>query len=139
MAVLERKKKLVDTLELKNEDGSTFAILNIDLDVDRIMAEYNRARNDVIRAQQKIKADPQNPEILNEYGKAIVSVLDVLFGAENTKKRLEFYENKYSELLEMIFPYISNEIEPRMREIVNDKVAKMKAQFNRKQRRKFGL
>lgn len=139
MAVLERKKKLVDTLELKNEDGSTFAILNIDLDVDRIMAEYNRARNDVIRAQQKIKADPQNPEILNEYGKAIVSVLDVLFGAENTKKLLEFYENKYSELLEMIFPYISNEIEPRMREIVNDKVAKMKAQFNRKQRRKFGL
>lgn len=138
MAVLERKKKLVDTLELKNEDGSTFAILNIDLDVDRIMAEYNRARNDVIRAQQKIKADPQNPEILNEYGKAIVSVLDVLFGAENTKKLLEFYENKYSELLEMIFPYISNEIEPRMREIVNDKVAKMKAQFNRKQRRKFG-
>ena len=139
MAVLERKKKLVDTLELKNEDGSTFAILNIVLDVDRIMTEYNRARNDVIRAQQKIKADPQNPEILNEYGKAIVSVLDVLFGTENTKKLLEFYENKYSELLEMIFPYISNEIEPRMREIVNDKVAKMKAQFNRKQRRKFGL
>lgn len=139
MAVLERKKKLVDTLELKNEDGSTFAILNIDLDVDRIMTEYNRARNDVIRAQQKIKADPQNPEILNEYGKAIVSVLDVLFGTENTKKLLEFYENKYSELLEMIFPYISNEIEPRMREIVNDKVAKMKAQFNRKQWRKFGL
>lgn len=139
MAVLERKKKLVDTLELKNEDGSTFAILNIDLDVDRIMAEYNRARNDVIRAQQKIKTDPQNPEILNEYGQAIISVLDVLFGTENTKKLLEFYENKYSELLEMIFPYISNEIEPRMREIVNDKVAKMKAQFNRKQRRKFGL
>lgn len=139
MAVLERKKKLVDTLELKNEDGSTFAILNIDLDVDRIMAEYNRARNDVIRAQQKIKTDPQNPEILNEYGQAIISVLDVLFGTENTKKLLEFYENKYSELLEMIFPYISNEIEPRMREIVNDKVEKMKAQFNRKQRRKFGL
>lgn len=139
MAVLERKKKLVDTLELKNENGSTFAILNIDLDVDRIMAEYNRARNDVIRTQQKIKDDPQNPEILNEYGKAIVSVLDVLFGTENTKKLLEFYENKYSELLEMIFPYIANEIEPRMREIVNDKVAKMKAQFDRKQRRKFGL
>ena len=139
MAVLERKKKLVDTLELKNEDGSTFAILNIDLDVDRVMAEYNRARNDVIRVQQKIKTDPQNPEILNEYGQAIISVLDVLFGTENTKKLLEFYENKYSELLEMIFPYISNEIEPRMREIVNDKVAKMKAQFNRKQRRKFGL
>lgn len=126
-------------MELKNEDGSVFAVLNIDLDIDRIMSKYNCARNEVIRVQQKMKAGPDNAEILDEYGKAIVAVIEVLFGTENTQALLQFYENKYTEMLEMLFPYISNEIEPRMREIVNDKVEKMKAQFSRKQRRKFGL
>lgn len=137
MAVLTRKQRFYDSIELKNDDGSLYKVLTIELDLDKVMSDYNKARNNVFRAQQKLKENPNDPTVLEEYGQSIVSVISLLFGEENTKCLLEFYENRYTEMLEMTLPYIKNELEPKMQELVKQKVEQMRAQFTRAQRRKF--
>lgn len=139
MAVLKRKKRIQESLVLQNDDGSEFATLQVDLDIDQMMSGYNKAKNDIIRAQKSLRESPQDAQNLEEYGKAIVAVLQVIFGEENTNTLLRFYENRYTEMLEMVMPYITQEIEPKMREMAAQKREALKAQFNRAQRRKMGL
>ena len=139
MAVLKRKKRVQDALVLQNDDGSEFATLQVDLDIDQMMSGYNKAKNDIIRAQKSLSESPQDAQNLEEYGKAIVAVLQVILGEENTNTLFQFYENSYTEMLEMVMPYITQEIEPKMREMAAQKREALKAQFNRAQRRKMGL
>lgn len=127
---LERKKRIVKEIELNGE------IIRAEITPDAIIQQFNRCRNDIIRAQAEIakaqtqKADDSDLEkSYQAFGDAIISLLKLVFGQENTVKILEFYQNNYTEMIEMIFPFIEDEIIPEFQEAVKSERERLKSRY----------
>ena len=88
--------------------------INVDLNVDTIAARMNKAYEMLGMAQNQLQAD-NNPVNAETFGKAVIAVFEVVFG-DDCKKILEFYENSYTEMLLDLFPFINDEIMPKIRE-----------------------
>jgi hypothetical protein len=125
MYELKRRKKLTEELALKDDNNKIVQTLKIEIDPDAMLGEYVQAQNAVIRAKEALSGETSE-EKATEYGNAVVAVLQVVLGAENTEKLLTFYENRYSELLEDIWPYIMNVINPLMKKASKDKTERMR-------------
>ena len=122
---LKRAQKIIESLELVDDKGNVVDTLPIDVNPDAIMAEYIKAQSAVIRAKQ-LMAQEYSDEKAQQYGEAVVTVLTVVFGEENTGKLLAFYEHRETELLECIWPFLMNVIAPRMREASKEKTKRMR-------------
>ena len=111
--------------ELKLTDGKKELIVPVDIDLSSAMLRYNRAKNDIIRAQT---AKVQNME---EMGKAIVTLFSVFFGESATVQIVEWYENRWDEMLEDIFPYIDGVLVPKLKAASKAKRDKLVSMYKR--------
>lgn len=132
---IQRNQRIQDQLVLKDENGEVAHILDIDLDADTIAGRYTRAANNVIRAEQILAAKDSAPEMLEQYGNAIMDLIGLIFGDENAACILEFYENRYSEMLNGILPYIQDVIAPKIEATSKTRVEQLKSRFNRQRRK----
>ena len=114
MYQVTRKNRIKETVQLCNADGTVAQEINVDLNVDTIAARMNKAYEMLGMAQNQLQAD-NNPVNAETFGKAVIAVFEVVFG-DDCKKILEFYENSYTEMLLDLFPFINDEIMPRIRE-----------------------
>lgn len=114
MYQVTRKNRIKETVQLCNADGSIAEEINVDLNVDTIAARMNKAYEMLGMAQNQLHAD-NNPVNAETFGKAVIAVFEVVFG-DDCKKILDFYENSYTEMLLDLFPFINDEIMPRIRE-----------------------
>ena len=130
MYSLKRKQRINEQLALVNEQGKQVKVLTVDLDVDTVLGRYNQAKNTIIRAEQIIK-DNQSEKNLEEYGQAVCELLEVIFGESNTKEILDFYDNRYVEMLDEVYPYILEVIEPKLRQISREKAKQMQARIRK--------
>jgi hypothetical protein len=127
---LERKKRIVKEIELNGE------IIRAEITPDAIIQQFNRCRNDIIRAQAEIAkaqtqktADSDLEKSYQAFGDAIISLLKLVFGQENTGKIIEFYQSNYTEMIEMIFPFIEDEIIPEFQEAVRSERERLKSRY----------
>ena len=114
MYQVTRKNRIKETVQLCNADGTVAQEINVDLNVDTIAARMNKAYEMLGMAQNQLQAD-NNPVNAETFGKAVIAVFEVVFG-DDCKKILEFYENSYGEMLLDLFPFINDEIMPKIRE-----------------------
>ena len=114
MYQVTRKNRIKETVQLCNADGTVAQEINVDLNVDTIAARMNKAYEMLGMAQNQLQAD-NNPVNAETFGKAVIAVFEVVFG-DDCKKILEFYENSYTEMLLDLFPFINDEIMPKIRE-----------------------
>lgn len=114
MFQVTRKNRIKETVQLCNADGTVAQEINVDLNVDTIAARMNKAYEMLGMAQNQLQAD-NNPVNAETFGKAVIAVFEVVFG-DDCKKILEFYENSYTEMLLDLFPFINDEIMPKIRE-----------------------
>ena len=141
MYTITRKNRIKEQLQLCHADGTVALTVNVDLNVDEIAARVNKAYEVLGSAQNALQKAPNSPQALEAYGNAVMAVFNVLFGEEDAGKLLEFYENNYTEMLLDVFPFINNEIMPKIREASADRKArllaasKMAAAGNREARR----
>lgn len=116
MYQITRKNRIKEELQLCNADGSEALTLEVDLNVDEITNRVNKAYDSLGMAQIALQKAPTDPKTMEEYGKAVMAVLGVIFGEDGAQKLLAFYENHYSEMLLDIFPFINDEIMPKIEE-----------------------
>jgi hypothetical protein len=143
---IQRKQQINETLELLAEDGKVAHKISVILDPDSIALGYNKRYKDVVAAEQKLKQIQQGENIPPEYaqealetlGKAIISILQLIFGDESTGVILKFYSNRYFELVSDIFPFINEVIEPAINKSLNYQREKLAAQYKVKQEKRFG-
>lgn len=135
---LERAKRIVKEFELAGE------VITINLSADDIIKEFTKTQNDIIRADIEIKkaqAEGVSVENMNQrvamYGEAIIAMFRLIFGEETTEKILNFYENNYTEVIEMVFPFIQDEIIPEINALVDDRRKKNKDRYLNRQQRLF--
>ena len=135
---LERAKRIVKEFELAGE------VITINLSADDIIKEFTKTQNDIIRADielKKAQAEGVSVENMNQrvamYGEAIIAMFRLIFGEETTEKILNFYENNYSEVIDMVFPFIQDEIIPEINALVEDRRKKNKHRYLNRQQRRF--
>ena len=128
---IKRKQKVTDRLELQDENGEIKVIIDVDIDVDRMMNDINKSQNQIIRAQMDL-SKVKNEITVQNYGTAILEMINVIFGSENAEKILNHYDNRYTEMLEDIMPYITEDIMPKIRRVADDRMKRMKEMHRRK-------
>ncbi len=128
---IKRKQKVTDRLELQDENGEIKVVIDVDIDVDRMMNDINKSQNQIIRAQMDL-SKVKNEITVQNYGVAILEMINVIFGTENAEKILNHYDNKYTEMLEDIMPYITEDIMPKIRKVADDRMKRMKEMHRRK-------
>lgn len=116
MYQITRKNRIKETLQLCHANGDVAEEINVDLNVDVIAGRMNKAYEALGMAQNALEADSASPVMLEQYGKAVMAVLEVVFGEDGCKRIVAFYENNYTEMLLDLFPFINNEIMPKIRE-----------------------
>lgn len=111
-----RKNRIKEELQLCRADDSIAESIIVDLNVDEITARVNKAYEALGMAQDALQKDPNSEKTIEAYGAAVVAVFRVIFGDEGTDKIIAFYEGNYTEMLLDIFPFLNDEIMPKIRE-----------------------
>lgn len=120
MYQVTRKNRIKETLQLCHADGTVAEEIDVDLNVDVIAGRMNKAYEALGIAQTELEGTP-TPQMMEKYGQAVMAVFDVVFGEDGRKRIVAFYENNYTEMLLDLFPFINDEIMPKIREASEDR------------------
>lgn len=110
-----KRNHIVEELEI--EDNGKVLHLDVDISVDEIIREYITARvrmQGASQAAKKAKNENDLGKAEEAMGDAVISLFNIVFGQDNTKKILDFYDGKYIAMLEEISPFILEVVEPRV-------------------------
>lgn len=116
MYQVTRKNRIKEQLQLCHADGTVAMTADVDLNVDIIANRVSKAYEALGMAQNALANDPRNPATMEAYGNAVIAVFNVIFGEEQTAAIVAFYENNWTEMLLDLFPFINNEIMPKIAE-----------------------
>lgn len=114
MYELKRVKEIHEQLKIGDE------VLDIVIRPEEIVREYNTAVADIVEAQRAVNAAKKtNKEdagiaAIEQYGKALVQIMVVLLGEENTQKITAYYDNNVVEMGVEITPYLTGVIGPQI-------------------------
>lgn len=128
MFELKRSEKIVEQVKVGDE------IIEVNLDAGAIQGRFTKGYNELLRAQTALNGATGDTldavsDKLEQYGNAVVGVLQIIFGEENTQKILAFYENNYSEMFMQIYPFIAEVIIPKISEASKRKAEELKALY----------
>lgn len=140
----KRSKKYVEDFELVDAEGNIKHTLHISLDADDMTVKINRkyvaltrALSETTEAKRKVETAEDLQGVFETLGNAMVDLLQAVFGEENAKILLDFYEDSYTEMSREVLPFISNVVIPRMIEIRKDNQKALLGKYNRKQKISF--
>ena len=112
-----KRNHIVEDLEI--EDNGKVLKLAVDISVDTMLKSYNNAQYKIAQASidaKQAKDDNDMSKAEEAMGNAVLGLFEVIFGAEQTKQIIEFYDNKSLEMLGDIAPFITEVVAPRFKE-----------------------
>lgn len=116
---LKKKKHINKTLDLLGENGKVEKTLTVDIVVDDFRNRYPAVMADVKKAQAMVDANGENDvDAIVGAQIAVTAVFDLVFGRQQTREFLEYYENRYSEAFLDVIPFITDEIIPEVNKAV---------------------
>lgn len=126
MYKVQRKQTIEDELLIENSKGEEALRLHVKLYVDDILADYNRLRRLLGECQHIAEQDPTSEEAQTSLGMVIVALFELIFGKEGSEKILSYYENRYTEMLDDIAPFIAESINPQVNSAMADRAKRFK-------------
>lgn len=112
MYTIKKAAHIVD--ELKIEDGDKTMTVDVNIYVDDVMADAVKCQKKIALAQAKIRENKNDGDALAGLGEAVIALFGLLFGEEQTKAIVEFYENRTASMLADFLPYIAQVIIPEI-------------------------
>ena len=112
-----KRNHIVEDLEI--EDNGKTLTLNVDLNVDTMLHQYNQAQYKIAEASVKAKNAANEKDLAaseEAMGNAVLGLFEVVFGEDQTKQIIDFYGDKPLEMLGDIAPFISDVVAPRIME-----------------------
>lgn len=138
----KRRKRFIEDFELADENGEVVKTLQVSLDADDMVARLSRKYTALMRVYQETANSQKDTEAIESYekrlemlGNAVVELLEAVFGEEDTKTIVAFYENRYVEMCKEVVPFITQCVIPRCAEIKRENQKSILQSYNRKQRR----
>lgn len=137
-----KHKQFVEEFELVDENGEIKKTIHVKLDADDIVVKLNRKYAELTKAlavSTEMKRKAQNNEDVSDafekLGNAVMDLFEAVFGKEDTKVIVEFYEGRYIEMVKEVTPFITKCVIPRCIEIKKENQKNILKGYNRKQRR----
>lgn len=141
-----RQKKLQEDFQLVDEQGEIVRTIHVSLDADTTARNINRkyaALTKSLYETNELKRKARNSEQLEEcfekLGRAVVNILEAVFGQDDAEFILQFYDNRYIEMTQEVMPFIGEVVLPRLLELKKENQKKLTSKYNRKQKRFLGL
>lgn len=143
----KRKAAYTQDFELVDEKGNVAHRLLVALDPGSCIEKLNQKYIALIRTKNelsKLEGAMQNgnldgnDEIGKVYemlGKASVDLIEAVFGSDDAKTILDFYNGRYTDMISEVAPFITNVVIPDLRRITQENKKEILDKYNRKQRR----
>lgn len=131
----KRKKIYEEEFQLTEVDGTVVHTLHVSLDADSMVKKLSEKQLALVHALNEVRGVQEDKNGLEILGNAVVSMLEAVFGTEDAKVILEFYNNRYIELCNEVVPFIMDVVVPEVRKIAKQNKKATLSQYNRKQRR----
>lgn len=136
MAYQARRKKIyTEDFLLTEEDGTVVKTLHVSLDADSMVKKLSEKQIELINAMRCVQGASADENGLEVLGNTVISMLEAVFGAEDAKTILDFYNNRYIELCQEVVPFITDIVIPEVRKIARQNKKALLAKYDR---RKFG-
>lgn len=132
MYKIKRSRHIVENLQI--EDGGKVLDLVVDVIIDDIMKKYIDLGSRLAKLQGMIEAGEKSEDLYAEYGKTVVAYFELFFGTEQTARILNFYNNRYSEMLLDVTPFLQDVVVPAIIKAQEDTKNKYKAMAKRRYR-----
>ena len=124
MYQLKKDVPFEDDIELLDESGKVVRTIHVSLCMNKLLGRYNETVNSLKAAE--IAIDPKDEQSLEAYGKIVMQLLRLIFGAD-ADVILAHYEGRYLEMLDNIMPYIFHTIGPELRKLSRQRMDALKA------------
>ena len=124
MYQLKKDVPFEDDIELLDESGKVVRTIHVSLCMNKLLGRYNETVNALKAAE--IAIDPKDEQSLEAYGKIVMQLLRLIFGAD-ADGILAHYEGRYLEMLDNIMPYIFHTIGPELRKLSRQRMDALKA------------
>ena len=125
MYTIKKAAHIVD--ELKIEDGDKTMTVDVNIYVDDVMADVVKCQKKIALAQAKIRENKNDADALAGLGEAVIALFGLLFGEEQTKAIVDFYENRTASMLADFLPYIAQVIIPEIQKAQKNLAATYKS------------
>lgn len=136
-----REKHFSEDFQLVDENGKTVRTIHVSLDADDMVIKLNRKYADLTKSlndAEELKKLPQNNENMEQafekLGCAVRAMLESVFGPEDTKYIIEFYEGRYIEMTKEVMPFVTQVVIPQCVKIKNENRQAVLADYGRKKR-----
>lgn len=137
----KKHKKFQEDFELLNEEGEIVHTLHVSLDADDMVVKIGRKYTALTKAladTTEMKKKAENAEgiqtALETLGRAVVDLIEAVFGSDDAKTIIDFYEGRYVEMSQEVIPFITQCVIPRMHEIRSENKKSVLNGYNRKTR-----
>lgn len=120
MAFKLKRFKKTESLELVNEEGATEKIITVRLDKAGLAMKASKKYVEIQRLQamaEKARGKENAEELVTKLGQTVIDFFEIIFGEEDTKAILEFYEGNYIEMALEVMPFIQEKVLPTVRAI----------------------
>lgn len=114
MYKVKRKQTIEDELVIENSRGGEALRLPVKLHVDDVLGQYNRLRAILGEAQHNVQEDPTNEKAVATLGFAVLALFKLIFGEDGGQKLVDYYEERYTEMLADVAPFVTEVINPQM-------------------------
>lgn len=120
MAFKLKRFKKTESIELVNEEGATEKIITVRLDKAGLAMKASKKYVEIQRLQamaEKARGKENAEELVTKLGQTVIDFFEIIFGEEDTKAILEFYEGNYIEMALEVMPFIQEKVLPTVRAI----------------------
>lgn len=139
----KRTERIYEELELLDENDQVVHTLRVYLDADTMLARnLNDKSIELTKAYQEMaacKGEKEKEITMERVGHILHSLYKLVFGEENTKTILGFYEGRMTEMCLEVNPFINEIIVPRVRDMVNETKRRANYKYNRNKVRGSGI
>lgn len=136
----KRKQLYEEEFLLTEEDGTVVHKLHVALDADSVVKKLSEKNVALLNALHDVRnvenmAEDESEKKLEILGNAIIDIFEAVFGKENAKVIVEFYDARYIEMCQEVMPFVTDIVIPQVRKIAQNNKKQILSQYNRKQRR----
>ena len=120
MAFKLKRFKKTESIELVNEEGVTEKVITVRLDKAGLAMNASKKFVEIQRLlamAEKARGKENEEELVTELGQTVIDFFEIIFGKEDTKAILEFYEGNYIEMALEVMPFIQEKVLPTVRAI----------------------
>lgn len=119
---IQKNPHVREDVTVEDVDGRELTV-SVDIDVHRIMQRYTGAAQKIGEAETELRRLQQegiDQEKLGDayaaLGAAIVNLFLLVFGQEQTKRIIDFYDGRHTEMLQDFVPFLQDVVVPKIRD-----------------------